>query len=200
MRTTRMKRAFGAATLTLALTATAACGGSTGDTASSDSSSDHNAADVSFAQDMLVHHAQAIEMVDLTEGRQLDPKVEKLAAEIKDAQAPEIETFTGWLNDWDETVPDGSMSDMEDMEGMEGMDHDMPGMMSDADMQFLEAAPDEFFQDEWLDMMIEHHKGAIEMAEAQIEDGQYQPAVELAEQIATSQDAEVTTMRKLLAH
>lgn len=186
MRTTRTTRTFGALATTLVLSLVAACGGS-----------DHDDADVSFAQDMLVHHAQALDMVEMTEGRPLDPEVEALAREIEDAQAPEIETFTSWLEEWDEDVPDTS-GRMPSMKGMEGMD-EMPGMMSAGDMEDLEDAPDREFQRRWLEMMVEHHEGAVAMAQKEVDEGEHQPAVDLARTIARSQTREIATMKELLA-
>ena len=89
--------------------------------------------------------------------------------------------------------------DMDDMDdSMEGMDTSMPGMMSAEDMSALEGAPEEEFQTMWLEMMIEHHTGAVEMAEAQTEDGQFTPAIDLAREIAESQTDEIETMQELL--
>lgn len=158
---------------------------------------DPNEADVAFATEMLQHHSQAIEMVDLTEGRPLDPEVAQLARQIKAAQAPEIETMTTWLTEWDEPVPDLSG-------GMAGMQMDsqtdagMPGMMTGEEMTALENAPDSEFQQQWLEMMIEHHTGAVEMAATEEAEGQYQPAVDLAVEIQKSQSAEIETMKELL--
>ena len=91
------------------------------------------------------------------------------------------------------------MGDMGDMgDAMEGMDTDMPGMMSADDMTAVSDASDAEFQTMWLEMMIEHHEGAVEMAKDQTEDGQYKPAIDLAEDIASSQTAEIETMKGLL--
>lgn len=68
-----------------------------------------NEADVEFATNMIPHHAQAVRMVTLTDGRTLDPAVEQLANEIRDAQVPEIETMSDWLTAWDEEVPETSL-------------------------------------------------------------------------------------------
>lgn len=197
MRTSRTTRAISALATGLALSFVAACGSDSQEdpASSSASSAQHNDADVSFAQDMLVHHSQALDMVELTAGRSLSPEVKQLATEIKDAQAPEIKTFTSWLNEWDEEVPEASA----DMGSMEGMDSDMPGMMSSDDMTKLESAPDSQFQSMWLEMMIEHHEGAVDMAKEQIDKGKYEPAIKLAEEISTSQTAEVAEMKQLLA-
>ncbi len=215
MRTDRTTRALGATALglTLALTAVA-CGGDTGsetgsDTSAEVSTTEHNDADVAFASDMLQHHAQALSMVDLTQGRTLDPEVQQLADDVRAAQAPEIETFTDWLTDWGEAIPstvrdhasaghgEGDAGDAMDDMGAEAMD--MPGMMSAADMTALEQAPDADFQTRWLEMMIEHHTGAVDMAQAETEQGRYEPAIDLATDIAESQTAEIETMEDLLA-
>ena len=149
----------------LALTGalTAACGGEepAGDASEASApESRHNQADVGFAQDMLVHHAQALDMVELTDGRPLEPDVRRLASDIEAAQAPEIETFTDWLEMWDERVPHAGMDGMDGMQGtedMEGSDHDMPGMMTSGQMDRLTEVSDEEFQSAWLELMIEHH-------------------------------------------
>lgn len=209
MRINRTTRALGALTLTLGL-AMSACGNDGGGSNSSTevSATEHNDADVAFASDMLQHHAQAVSMVDLTRNRPLDPEVQQLAEQIRDAQAPEIETFTDWLTDWDEEVPKTirdhtnaghNMDDMGDMgDSMEGMDSDMPGMMSADDMTALKDASDAEFQTMWLEMMVEHHEGAVEMAQTETEDGQYTPAIDLADNIAFSQTEEIETMKSLL--
>jgi len=170
---------LGLATLTLS-----ACG----------AGQDHDDADVAFATGMLPHHAQAIEMVEMTEGRDLDPEVQALAREIEAAQAPEIETMTGWLTEWDEPVPDTSGA-----AAMAGSDS-MTGMMSGEEMTSLEReTSDAAFQRQWLELMVEHHTGAVEMAEAEQADGQYEPAIELAGEIVDSQSAEIAEMRRLLS-
>ncbi len=162
-----------------------------------------NDADVEFASQMIPHHAQAIQMVVLTEGRPLDPEVADLADAVRAAQAPEVEQMVDWLTAWGKEVPETSLDhsnaghDMHEMAPMEGMD-DMPGMMTADEMQALVDAPDADFQDLWLEMMIRHHEGAIEMAEAQTENGRFEPAITLAEEIEAAQKAEIETMRALL--
>ena len=204
----RKTSAIAAIVLGLSLTLSACGSDDTGGTNTSAevSTTEHNDADVAFATDMIQHHAQALSMVDLTMGRDLDPEVQALADDIRAAQAPEIESMSDWLQEWGEDVPEtvrdhaNSGHDMEDMEGgdME-MDSEMPGMMSAEDMQALEDAPDSEFQGMWLEMMVEHHEGAVEMAETEISDGQYKPAVDLAENIVESQTAEIEMMQGLLS-
>lgn len=202
----RFTRALGASLLAASLATTlVACGGDEATTTATElSATEHNDTDVAFARDMIQHHAQAVAMVELTRERDLDPEVAQLAEGIRDAQVPEIETFSDWLGEWDEEVPptmldhanaghgSGDMS-----ETMEDMDDAMPGMMSGADMDALQDAGGDF-QTMWLEMMIEHHEGAIEMARTEQQDGRYRPAVELAAEIEESQGAEIETMRDLL--
>lgn len=202
----RLTRALGATLLAASLaTSLVACGDDEAGTTTTElSATEHNDTDVAFARDMIQHHAQAVAMVELTRERDLDPEVAQLAEGIRDAQVPEIETFSDWLGEWDEEVPptmldhanaghgSGDMS-----ETMEDMDDAMPGMMSGADMDALQDAGGDF-QTMWLEMMIEHHEGAIEMARTEQQDGRYRPAVELAAEIEESQGAEIETMRDLL--
>ncbi|MCB0906251.1 MAG: DUF305 domain-containing protein [Nocardioidaceae bacterium] len=204
MRTTRTVGLAAALALVLGGTL-AACGDDNAQnpTTSQASSTQHNDADITFATEMIPHHAQALTMVEMMGGRPVDPAVEKLAGDIRDAQTPEIETMTQWLTQWGEKVPQtGQDHGHNDMGGMGGMGDDQaaPGMMSDADMKELQQAPDAQFQDMWLEMMIKHHQGAIAMAKAEIENGQYQPAVDLAKQIVASQSEEISTMQDMLSN
>lgn len=165
-----------------------------------------NDADVSFASDMIPHHAQALSMVDLTEGRPLDPEVKQLTEDIRAAQGPEIETMTDWLTAWDQEIPEtmrdhvnsGHDMDGEMSEQMEGMDSDMPGMMSGEQMDELQDASDDEFQDMWLEMMVMHHQGAIDMAQAEQEDGKFADAIALAKTIESAQQDEIETMEGML--
>lgn len=209
-RTKTHTRVVTALTLTLALGAgLTACGDDTNDDAGTTevSTTEHNDADVTFATDMIQHHAQALSMVDLTLDRPLDPEVQALAEDIRAAQAPEIETMADWLTQWGEEVPEtmrdhvnsghdtGDMSDT--MDEMDDGD-EMPGMMTADDMDALENASDAEFQDMWLKMMVTHHEGAVEMAETEQDNGQFKDAVDLAGQIVDAQTEEIDTMKDLL--
>lgn len=167
-----------------------------------------NEADIEFASDMIQHHAQALSMVDLTRGRPLDPEVQRLAEAIRDAQGPEIEMMSDWLTSWDQDVPatmrdhanaGHDMDEMDDMsDQMEGTDSDMPGMMSGDELDELQDASDAQFQVRWLEMMVRHHEGAVEMARTEREDGEFADAVELAGSIESSQSEQVDQMEGLL--
>ena len=193
----RFPRTLAAAAAALTLTL-AGC-------SASESSTDGNAyndADVDFASDMIQHHAQALQMVDLTLGRKLDAEVVTLTEQIRTAQAPEIEKMADWLEDWDQPVPETSRDHanahaQEHGESVE-MDTDMPGMLSAKELESLESTSGPEFQTMWLEMMIEHHEGAVEMAEAQVEEGSNAKAVALAEDIISTQEREISTMQDLL--
>ena len=152
-------------------------------------SADHNDADVAFAQQMVPHHSQALEMAQLAADRAADPRVKDLAAQIEGAQEPEIEQMQAWLEAWGEDP---------ESEAMDGMEHGDAGMMTDDDMARLEAATGAEFDAMFLEMMIQHHSGAVEMAETEIDDGQFPEAIELATAIKEAQEAEIDQMRRLL--
>lgn len=158
-----------------------------------------NATDVSFAQGMIPHHAQAVEMADMAIATSTNADVLALAKQIKSAQNPEIETMTGWLQTWGQAVPStasmaGGGHDMTNMSGMM-----MDGMMSEADMKRLESSKGTAFDRLWLELMIQHHEGAVRMAKDELADGKNSDAKALAQAIITGQQAEITKMNALLA-
>lgn len=207
LRRTALVAATGAAALVLA-----ACGGNDKghDMGSMESSSKpsatassstkggkHNSTDVSFAKEMIQHHRQAVEMADLADGKGASDEVKNLSTEIKGAQDPEIKKMSGWLTSWGEEVP-------EDMSGMDhgDMGHDMsssmPGMMSSEDMDKLKKSSGADFDKMFLEMMVEHHKGAVQMAETEKAKGEYGPAKKLAGDVITTQQAEIDKMNEML--
>ena len=158
-----------------------------------------NDADVLFATEMIPHHAQALEMVDLTVGRQLGPELRALAEQIREGQAPEIQQLVGWLTEWGEEVPATSRDHVNSGHDAEHLDQDMPGMMSAEEMDGLEAAQGAEFESRWLEMMAEHHQGAIAMARAEQAGGHAKPVIALAEAIVAAQEQELTEIRRLQA-
>lgn len=146
-----------------------------------------NRADVDFATRMIPHHAEALAMVDLTRERDVSPELAELTQAIQAAQGPEIELMVDWLTTWDQPVPE-TMRDHANAEGH--------GMVDDQ-MVELEAADDGRFESMWLEMMIEHHRGAVEMAQDEQDDGVFGPAKQLAESIEASQQAEISRMEQL---
>ncbi|KIF02290.1 hypothetical protein PL81_30820 [Streptomyces sp. RSD-27] len=161
---------------------------------------EHNQADVTFAQRMIPHHRQAIVMAQMARSHDSSPEVKALAERIQKAQAPEIRTMAGWLEAWGEPVPRG-MGSMEDMAGMGHADDDatsMPGMMHRAQVKDLNRASNWAFDTMFLTMMIEHHEGAIDMANSELRHGSYGPTKDLATDIVRSQTAEIAQMRAML--
>lgn len=145
--------------------------------------------DLMFAQMMIPHHEQAVEMSTLAETRTTNAEVLALAKQIKEAQSPEIEQMQGWI--------DASGSSDMGME-MDHMGHGMMGMLSDQQMTALESASGAEFDKLYLEGMIEHHEGAIQMAHM-IEQSENTEARKLADAIVTSQTAEIKQMKQMLA-
>ena len=162
------------------------------------SSQDHNDADVMFAQHMIPHHQQAVEMSDIVLAEQgIDPRVTDLATRIKAAQGPEIKQMQDWLGQWgNPPMPPMTPSEGHTMDGMSG---NGMGMMSDEQMTALKKANGVEASKLFLTGMITHHEGAITMAQTEIKDGKFAPAVELARSIVTSQQQEIDTMKGILA-
>lgn len=158
---------------------------------------DFNATDVAFAQGMIPHHGQAVQMADMALAISTNAEVRSLAEQIKAAQSPEIEQMTTWLTDWGQSVPDPNAMMDDNMDHSGGMM--MSGMMSAADMARLENASGTDFDRMFLEMMVLHHEGAIEMAEQQLADGMYQPTKDLAQAVITGQQAEIEEMNALIA-
>ncbi|MET0886567.1 MAG: DUF305 domain-containing protein [Mycetocola sp.] len=189
-------RAAATAAITLtALIALAGCanspgtGGMDGDMpgmGASASAVDVNQTDMQFTMMMIPHHQQAIDMSAVILAKDdIDQQVTAMAEQIKAAQGPEIEQMESWLDDWG--------TGMGDMDGMGD------GMMSDTDMQALEDATGEEASRLFLEQMIEHHQGAIEMAQDEVDNGQNPDVIALAQNIITSQTAEIATMEEILA-
>jgi uncharacterized protein (DUF305 family) len=159
-------------------------------TAGAQPSATFNDADVMFAQMMIPHHEQAVEMAELAPERAADPEIKELAAKIKAAQDPEIQAMKGWLTGWGKAAPEG------------GMGHDMPGVMSgvmsEEDMTKLKAAKGAQFDKLFAQQMIAHHNGAIEMARTEQSSGTNPEAKELAKTIEATQQAEVEQLQKIL--
>jgi len=182
----------------------AACGSDDDSSANSGSATtvaplaaDFNDADVSFAQGMIPHHQQAVEMAEMA----LDPKAEAgakvidLATRIKAAQDPEIQQMTGWLTAWGaEMEPGTSDGHMDDGTTMSGGD----GMMTADEMATMSAASGAEFDRMFVEMMIRHHEGAIEMANDELSGGSNAEAVDLARKIIAAQQSEIDEMKGIL--
>ncbi|KQQ28636.1 DUF305 domain-containing protein [Frondihabitans sp. Leaf304] len=180
-----------AATLALAGCSASSSSGSgmsgMGHSSSAAASDSFNDQDVTFAQMMLPHHKQAVEMSDmlLAKGSSVNADVVALAEKIKAEQSPEIIKLSGWLKDWNQSSA--------------GMSGSMSGMMSDGDMAALDKASGADGGKLFLTQMMQHHTGAITMAKTEVTKGKNADAVALAKSIVSSQSAEITQMKDLLA-
>lgn len=149
----------------------------------------HNDADVMFAVMMIAHHEQAIEMSDLVLGREgIDPGVADLAATIKEAQSPEIAQMQEWLTQWgqEDAEQDLSHAGHED------------GMMTQEDMAALDQAPGEEASQLFLEQMIVHHEGAVDMAQQHLNDGKNAQSLDLAGRIIADQNTEIELMQQMI--
>lgn len=148
---------------------------------------DLNMSDVMFAQMMIPHHEQAVEMAALAPGAGARPEVQELALEIAAAQGPEIEQMEAMLDRW-------GVGQMMDHSG-----HQMAGMVSDEDMDRLRAASGTEFDRLFLELMIAHHEGAIDMTEDPLANGEDPELQELLRAIVEAQTAEIEQMKQMLA-
>ncbi len=157
---------------------------------------DFNDADITFAVNMIPHHEQAVTMSQLAPGRAADERVIDLAERIEAAQSPEIEQMRGFLDVFGEDEPMGDMDmDADEMAAMDGM----TGMLGEEELDALEEETGVDFDLLYLEGMIAHHEGAIEMAEIELGEGEYPEALELAQSIRAAQEDEIDEMRTLLA-
>ncbi len=195
-----MNRRFVGPTLALVLVATlAACGSDDSSPAPTTAAAEApgasvvlNDADVEFAQGMIAHHEQAVEMAEiaLDPNRQAGPEVIDLATRIQAAQEPEIDQMTAWLTAAGESVT-MDLSDGHDMSSMDGM-------MTAEEMDALAVATGPEFDAMWLEMMIAHHEGAISQSQTVKADGSNVDVLALADLIITAQQGEIAEMQALL--
>lgn len=164
-------------------------GGSSASAAPSATRTDFNDADVMFLQMMYPHHAQAIEMAKLVPGRSQNQQVITLAQNIEKAQGPEMTQMTSLLQSFGKPAP---TADSGHMAGM-------PGMMSAEQMNALTGLSGAAFDRMWLQMMIDHHTGAITMSNTELRDGTNPDAKKMAEAIIANQQAEISQMQGMLA-
>ncbi len=160
-------------------------GAGTTSSSTADGTTTASSGDVEFAQMMIPHHEQAVEMADVALGNDTaSHDVKALAAQIKAAQDPEIQTMKGWLAQWGASESSGQM--------------DHGGMMSDDDMSSLMGASGPEFNQMWLTMMIEHHEGAVEMAQDVLATTSNPEVEKLATAVVEGQEKEITTMKGML--
>lgn len=166
----------------------------------------HTRADVAFMQGMIHHHAQALDMTALIEARTGNSAIRQMGLRMEISQQDEIALMERWLRDRGEEVPDWRAADAHAGHG--GLDHGaperpaMPGMLSPEQMARLEAASGEEFDRLFLELMIQHHQGALAMVQelfASPGAGQESRIFQIASEIDADQAIEIRRMRELLA-
>ena len=150
----------------------------------------YNADDVAFATNMIPHHQQAVDLSALAPARSTNADLVALAQHISAAQQPEIEVMKVFLVQWNEN-PDTNA-------GHAGHGNTMADMVDAATMTKLQSLNGAEFDKLWLESMIGHHQGAIEMAKAEIANGDNVDAKALAKNIVTTQEAEIGQMKQML--
>lgn len=143
-------------------------------------------ADIMFLDMMIPHHAQAVEMSKLASTNGASPTVQQLADAIAAKQEPEIQQMQSWLDQAHapNMMGDGHMS--------------MSGLLSASQMKQLAAARGGEFDRLYVEGMIGHHQGAIQMAQQVIDAGGSTVVISLAKKIVAAQTAEITRMQSML--
>ncbi|MDY6995313.1 MAG: DUF305 domain-containing protein [Actinomycetota bacterium] len=155
----------------------------------------YNAADVAFASSMVPHHKQAVELATMAPEHTDNPAVLAVADQIAATQVPEINILNVFLVQWNENPEIGSGGHAGHGQSMQGS---MQGTVDDATLARLESLQGPEFDTLWLESMISHHQGAIQMAEAEVADGENVDAVAMAEMMVSTQQAEIEQMRQIL--
>jgi uncharacterized protein (DUF305 family) len=153
-----------------------------------------DAVSLGFVRDMSTHHAQAVRMSEVAHRRSTDPELTYLAFDILSTQQGQIGIMTGWLDLWEQ-------SQSADAEPMAWMGHagPMPGMATDAELAALDALPVAQMEEQWLRLMIRHHRGAVPMADAAAEQATSPQTARFAASMSTGQQSEIDLMQRLLA-
>lgn len=154
-----------------------------------------NADDHAFATNMIPHHEQAIELSAMVPDHTTNADLIALAAKISAEQEPEIKTLRVFLVQWDENPDDGASQGEDGGHGGHGA---MAGMVDEATMAKLQSLQGAEFDTLWLQSMISHHQGAIEMAKAEVANGQNDDVKRMAQTMIDTQQAEITQMNQML--
>jgi uncharacterized protein (DUF305 family) len=159
-------------------------------------------ADIDFMSGMIPHHAQAVIMAGWCESHGARPELVTLCGRISVAQQDEIRTMQEWLSDRGLPVPDAT-STRHHMKMPNGMEHDMlmPGMLTDAQMAALDAARGPEFDRLFLEGMIGHHQGAIDMVDVLFHSygaAQDETVFKFANDVQADQSVEINVMKNLL--
>ena len=152
----------------------------------------YTVADVEFMQGMIAHHAQAIYMSRMAEAHKANARVIKLSIKIDQSQVAEIRIMQDWLRSNGQAAPDTSS----------WRTMTMPGMLTKAQLDELDKATGVAFDRAFLELMIQHHEGALKMVEDLFKaprGGQEVDVNVFANDVVTVQTAEIGTMRHMLS-
>ena len=146
-----------------------------------------------FARDMSTHHAQAVQMSEIVHRRSADPTLNYLAFDILSTQQGQIGIMYGWLELWDQTQSDSGPS-------MAWMGHTgpMPGMATAGEISELNTLPVARMEEQYLRLMIRHHRGAVPMADAATARAGSPELKVLAGKMSAGQQSEIDAMQDLL--
>jgi uncharacterized protein (DUF305 family) len=169
-----------------------------------------NQADVAFVAGMIEHHLQALEIAALAPDRAESDAVRSFAERVTAAQGPEVHALASWLQARDLAVPAGAEdpggtgprapAGADDGHGAHDAHGDgVAGMLSDEQLAALEAASGAEFDRLWVEGMIQHHQGALDMADVVVVEGRDLFANEIAAETASGQGGEIDRLRDLLA-
>lgn len=159
---------------------------------------DSNATDVAFAQQIVPHQAQALEMAALAAVEGQSPDVRRLAARIAGEQEPAMEVMQEWLDDGDHMMGPGEMGPGEMGPGeMDGSGDGMPGMLGNQRMHALSLRSGAGFDRMFLSMMIDHHRRGIAIAALEADQGGDQDIVGMAAQIEEDDRDQLRAMREM---
>ncbi|MGH7556246.1 MAG: DUF305 domain-containing protein [Gemmatimonadota bacterium] len=207
-----------AAVIAAAISSTAACGATAG--ASSDTMpsthvpspeaaaradsvrQSYTPADVEFMTGMIHHHAQALVMAGMAPTHGASPPIEVLAERIINGQKGEIALMQRWLSDRNEPVPQPEpVGTHTSMQSGDHTMHHMPGMLTAAQLEEMEAARGAEFDRLFLTYMIQHHRGALTMVDQLFSTygaGQGDAIFKIASGIGADQTSEIDRMQSML--
>ena len=181
-----------------------ACGGSSdrhGAPSSTDQSSEqanHNSDDIAFARNMIPHHQQAVQMAQVVPTNTTNPRVIGLANQIITTEAPGIQAFRTFLMQWQDVG--GHDTQGKDSTGRDagGQGIPMVGMVDQRTTDKLQSLTGPEFDRLWLTSMIDHHRGAIAMAQDEVAHGRNADVIYLARSIIATQQPEIDQMKQML--
>lgn len=166
----------------------------TGSAAAPVSTPSASPADARFLQEMIVHHAQALVMVEAALPDLTDPQVEGIASRIGDEQEPEIAAMAAWLEGRGQSVPPEATNPNLTDHGA----HSMPGMATEAEVARLAAATGPEADRLFLTLMIRHHQGAIAMVDEHLRGAVDERVQETADDISVTQTKQIGQMQEML--